>query len=174
MGRLFDSKAEGDKAEAARLHRAGVKQRADEVDRILSEEGMLDAAATKLGSMLTSSAPQAVQSVEAIHYTSFRRPGSKWVIEHAKVGPDYVFQLFPLKAPGIPWQDIITILIAAMDVIFPRSVKITYIPPNDAYQVKYFTIKVEGVVGLPGWEVACKERALLGLAAVDAWSRPAS
>ena len=173
MSRLFDSKAEGDKAEAARLHRAGVKHRAEEVDRILQEEGMLNTTADKLGAILSASRPLESQSVEAIHYASFRKPGSKWALEHAKVGPDYMFQMFPLKAPAIPWQDVIVILIAAMDVIFPRSVKITYIPPNDTYKVTFFTIKVENVVGLPGWEVACKERALQGLAAVDAWTRPA-
>lgn len=174
MARLFDSTVENKKAESSRRSRDESRQRAEEVDRILKEEGLLNDSESKLGNILGAGAASAAaggQTVEAIRYEHYRKPGSRWAIEHAKVGSDYVFQLFPLKPPAVPWQDVMLVLIAIMDVIYPRSVKLDYIPPNDTYQVKFYTIKVNNVVGLPGWEVACKERALHGLSAADVWSR---
>jgi hypothetical protein len=61
-------------------------------------------------------------------------------------------------------------LIAALDAIFPRSVQIKYAPPSEKFQLKYYTIRVEHVTGLPGWEDAAKRRALHSLSAVDAWT----
>lgn len=173
MGRLFDVGEERTKAEDAKRRRDEVRQRAAEVDRILQEEGFLNQTADKVTEALSSQKEQASLSVEAIRYASFRKPGSKWLIEHAKVGDDYVFQLFPLKPPTLVWQDVVATFIAVMDVIYPRSVEIFYARPDEQFQVKFYTIRVANVIGLPGWETACKERALNGLAAADVWARPA-
>jgi hypothetical protein len=167
MTRLFDAGAEMKEASLARASREAVKQRADEVTRLLEEELQLDDASKKLGENLAATAT----SVQPIHYHQFRGRGSKWMIEHARAGDDYMYQLFPLKPPAIAWADIITMFIAVMDAIFPRSVHIHYVPPNDNFQIKFYTIKLENIAVLPGWETPCKERALHGLANVDAWSR---
>ena len=162
--KLFDSGFEDRKAAAARLGRDEVRQRAEAVERVLAEEKSLDAATNKLGAQLA-----AVTTVQAIRYDSFRPPGSKWLIEHGQAGEDYFFQVFPLRPTKVALKDVIGAMIVAMEVVFPRSVQIYYKPPNDGLQVKFFTIKVEKVVGLPGWEKACKERALHGLVEIQAW-----
>jgi hypothetical protein len=167
VGRLFDSGAETRKADAAREARAEVRRRAREAEEAIREIEELDEASAKLGETLA-----AAQAVQPIVYATFRRPGTRWSIEHARVGDDYVYQLFPLKPEVLDWQDVVAQMITAMDVIFPRSVKIRYVPPNQAFKVKFYTIRVTGVVGQPGWEKACRERALNGLSAVDAWTVP--
>lgn len=167
MGRLFDSGADRRASETARKSKDEVRKRALEVERILEEEKLVDAAGDELGQKLA--AGRSMQAVQPIRYESFRQAGTKWMLEHAQDGEDYVIQMFPLKPPLIPWQDVVTMLIAAMDVIFPRSVQIKYVPPNETYEVKFYTIRILKVVGLPGWEKACKDRALNGLAAVEAW-----
>ena len=60
-------------------------------------------------------------------------------------------------------------MIATMDSIFPRDVRIVYRLPQEEYQIKFYTLTVEKVVGQPGWERACRDRALNGLAALDVW-----
>ena len=109
------------------------------------------------------------QAVQPIRYRAYRARGSKWNIEHALVGEDYVYQLFPLRPMRIDWKSVIAQFIAAMDAIFPRSVEIKYTPPSERFELKYFTIRVEGVARLPGWENAVEGRALPALSAVDAW-----
>jgi hypothetical protein len=163
MNRLFDANAKAQKDAGARRSREEVRQRAEAVDKALAEAGLLDDADKRLQAKLS-------QSVQPIVYASFRVPGSKWRLEHARAGDDYVIQLFPLKPPRLVWQDVVLAIIATMDTIFPRNIKITYRPPREDYQIKYYTITVEKVVGQPGWERACKERALRGLAAIDVWS----
>jgi len=165
MGILFNASEEADKASRVRRERAEVRRRAEEADAALQEFKELDARSAELGKTLA----QAQAAVEAITYESYRRPGSRWMIEHAKVGNDYVYQLFPLRPISIAWQDVIALMIVAMDVIFPRSIEIHYAPPNETYQLKFYTIRVHGVVGKPGWTQACRERALLGLSCVEAW-----
>lgn len=163
MSRLFDATAKAQKDAGARRSREEVRQRAEAVDQALAAEGMLDDADKRLKVKLS-------QSVQPVVYESFRVPGSKWRIEHARADNDYVIQMFPLKPPRLVWQDVVLAIIATMDSIFPRNIKITYRPPREDYQIKYYTITVEKVVGQPGWERACKERALRGLSAIDVWS----
>jgi hypothetical protein len=164
MSRLFDAKADQQKADAAQKRANEARRRAAEFDQALEEAG-IDAKADELGKQLAAAAP----AVQAIRYSKFRLPGSKWVIEHAQVGNDYTYQAFPLKPPSTPWPDVISAMIAAMDVIFPRSIQIKYTPPDETYQLKFYTIRVTNVVGLPGWQEACHERALHGLATIDVW-----
>ena len=166
MSRLFDSNAEAKRIAEAKEGKDSVRRRAEEIDRMLKDELELDEATSKLGQRLAQSAPMGVQ---AIHYKDFRMPGSRWMIEHAVVGQDYVYQMFPLRPILTDWRDTIVLMIAAMDAVFPRSIKIQYSPPNDRYQIKYFTIRAEGVVGQPGWEDACGKRALKALASSPAW-----
>jgi hypothetical protein len=165
MGRLFDSNASAVKAAEARENKESVRRRAEEIDKLLREELELNEETSKLEVRLQSR-PMGVQ---AVVYKDFRLPGSKWMIEHAIVGDDYVYQMFPLRPIQADWRDTVVLLIAAMDAVFPRSIKIQYSPPNERYQVKYFTIRAEKVVGQPGWEEACEKRALKSLAGVPAW-----
>ena len=125
------------------------------------EAAALDDNARKLGELLGAS-----RSVRPIEYTRERR--GRWLVEHGRAGDDYVFQLHPLKAPTRPWQDVVTGFIAAMDATFPRIVPIHYRRPDEEWQVKFFTVKAEGVCRLPGWERAV-EKAIDALAAVNAW-----
>lgn len=164
MGRLFDAGKEEREAADQRTRNETVRARAAAVEAALREREELDEASKKIGAQLAEA-----QAVQPIVYTTFRKPGSKWLIEHARVGDDYVYQLFPLKPPKLHWKDAITQMIGAMDVIFPRTLKITYTPPNESYQVKFYTIRVEKVAGVPGWEAAVGERTLNALAGIDAW-----
>jgi hypothetical protein len=164
MGRLFDAGEEDKKVADQRARNEDARARAAAVEEALRETDQLDEASKRLGAQLADA-----QAVQPIVYQTYRKPGMKWLIEHAQVGEDYVFQLFPLKPPKLNWKDIITMMIGAMDVVFPRTIKITYKPPNEGFQVKFYTIRAEKVVGVPGWESAVGERALRGLASIDAW-----
>lgn len=166
MGRMFDSGAAAKEAKEARERKDGVKQRAAEIDKLLQEELELDKVSAELGQKIAQTKALGVQ---AVVYKDYRQPGSKWMIEHAIVGDDYIYQMFPLRPIQADWRDTIVLLLAAMDSVFPRSMQIKYAPPNDRYQIKCFTIRVEKVVGKPGWEDACGERALKALAGVQAW-----
>ena len=164
MTRLFDAaQAKRDAAEARRA-RDEVRRRAEEAEEAIKENLELDEASQKLGEKLAGA-----QAVQPIRYRAYRARGSKWNIEHALVGEDYVYQLFPLRPMRIDWKSVIAQFIAAMDAIFPRSVEIKYTPPSQQFELKYFTIRVEGVARLPGWENAVEGRALPALSAVDAW-----
>lgn len=165
MSRLFDAGARERKTSDERRSRDEVRRRADEIDRVLQETQLVDAAADKMAAKLRAQQT----SVQSVVYASYREPGSKWTIEHARAGDDYIFQLFPLKPPKIEWNEVIVAMIATMDSIFPRSLKIVYRPPREDYQIQFFTVTVEKVVGQPGWERACKERALRGLSQINAW-----
>jgi len=165
MSRLFDAGARERKTSDERRSRDDVRRRAEEIDRVLQETQLVDAAADKMAARLRTQQT----SVQSVVYASYRVPGSKWTIEHARAGDDYIFQLFPLKPPKIEWNDVILAMIATMDSIFPRSMKIVYRPPREDYKIQFFTVTVEKVVGQPGWERACKERALHGLSQINAW-----
>lgn len=166
MSRLFDADAAAKKAISDRARQAEVKRRADEIQQLLNDELELDKAGAALGDRLAQSQPMGVQ---AIHYKAYRQAGSKWMIEHTIVGDTYVYQMFPLRPIRADWRDTIVLLIAAMDQVFPRSTQINYVPPNDRYQIKCFTVRVEHIVGKPGWQDACEHRTLKALAGVPAW-----
>jgi len=162
--RLFDSNAVAVKVATAKDQRESVRRRAEQAEQVMREELELDDATIKLGERLQGDS----MGVQAIHYKDFRLPGSKWMIEHAIAGRDYVYQLFPLRPTTADWRDTIALLITAMDSIFPRSTKIVYSPPNERFQIRFFTIKVENILDQPGWEDACQARCLRALAAVQA------
>lgn len=164
MSRLFDSSRESHKEEEARSRQEEVRKRAAEAEKLIMEHQELDDQSRRIRDQLAST-----QAVKPIVYKEFRRPGSKWMIEHARDGEDYIYQLFPLKPPRFETSDVLQLLIIAMDVVFPRSVRIDYVPPNELYKAKMFTIKVRGVTRLPGWEDACLSKALNSLCAVEAW-----
>jgi len=165
MTRLFDSEKERKEQEGIKRARSNVRARAEAADAAIHEQLELDRQSDHIEGVKMGQA----QSVSAIYYKSYRKIGTKWKIEHAVDGPDYIYQLFPLKPTKFPWQDVIPLFIGAMDAIFPRSVDIRYVPPREDYQIKFYTVKVENVVGKPGWEKACLERALESLASVEAW-----
>jgi hypothetical protein len=169
MTRLFDAGEKARKASDDRRSREEVRRRAEEVDRLLTETQLNDAAADKMAQRLQA----ASTTVQSVVYASYREPGSKWTIEHARAGDDYIYQLVPLRSLKVEWGEVIAAMIATMDSIFPRSLKIVYRPPREDYQIQFFTVTVEKVVGQPGWERACKERALHGLAQINAWPAPA-
>jgi len=166
--RLFDSGAAAQQAAGGKQSRESIKQRAAEIDKLLKDELELDQATSALGSKLAESAE--AMGITAIRYKEYRERGSKWMIEHTRDGADYIYQMFPLRPLTADWRDTIILLIAAMDSVFPRSVQIKYMPPNEKYQIKYFTIRLVKAATLPGWEDACGRRGLSALAAVAAWS----
>ena len=163
MSRLFDSGAEEKKAAAVRDERERVRRRAQEADEALRELEETDEASRRLGASLAEA-----RGVSAIVYQEYRKPGCKWMIEHSAAGKDYMFQLHPLRPPGIGVRDVLTLAIAAMDVIFPRSQEIFYAPPSTQFKLQFYTVKVQDLVGKPGWQGAV-ERALEGLAGIAAW-----
>lgn len=166
MSRLFDSGAAARAAAEARERKDGVRRRAEEIEKLLQDELELDKASSELGAKLA----QRSMGVQAVSYQSHRQPGSRWMIEHSVVGDDYVYQVFPLRPIQADWRDTIVLILNAMDGVFPRSMQIRYAPPNDRYQIRCFTVRVEKVVGKPGWEDACRDRALRALSGVQAWS----
>lgn len=165
MGRLFDSGRRSREARESRQSREDIRRRAEEAEEAIKQSLELDEASNQLGAKLAQT-----QTVRAVEYKAYRERGSKWNIEHAQVGPDYVYQLFPLKPPSMSWKDVIFQFVSAMDAIFPRSIEIRYVPPSERFQLKYYTIRVEAVTSLPGWENATQGRALRSLSAVDAWA----
>ena len=167
MTRLFDSQGEARAENDARRAREESKRRALEAEEAMKDMKDTDAASERLRQTLSKA-----QTIAPIRYEEYRPRGSKWMIEHSRVGDDYILQLHPLKPPKIETQDILALAITAMDVIFPRSLKIQYIPPSVQYQLKFYTIKVNKLVGLPGWNDAI-ERALRSLSSIDAWPKPA-
>jgi hypothetical protein len=159
MSRLFDAgtQASGDAAKQE------VKRRAKEAAQAVLEAEELDAASAKLQARLKNA-----ESVSPIVYRSYRKPGGKWNIEYATDGNDFIYQAIPLKPLRLVTPDILALMIQLMDGIFPSSVHIIYRPPSEQFSIKYFTIRVTKVVGLPGWKAAV-ERALHGLAEIPAW-----
>jgi len=166
MGRLFDSESEKKAVVAARQSREETRRRAEEVEEALADLNETDRASIDLSETLAKS-----QSIRAIVYKEYRETGGKWMIEHSEDGPDYILQIHPIRPAKLPWADVIPMMIEAMDEIFPRSVKIIYVPPSQKYKLQFYTLKIEKLVGLPGWREAI-DRALAGLSAVDAWPRP--
>jgi hypothetical protein len=164
MTRLFDAAQAKRDATEARRAREEVRRRAEEAEGAIKENLELDEASQKLGEKLAGA-----RAVQPITYKAYRPSGSKWSIEHALVGEDYVFQLFPLRPPRLDWKTVCLLFANAMDAIFPRSVEIYYTPPSQRFELKYYTIRLEGVARLPGWKSAVEDRALRALAAVDAW-----
>jgi hypothetical protein len=167
MSRLFDAGTTEAKrptgAQAGARDRGVVaRERAELADKAMRAQGITTA------DEFTALAGGAA-SVQPIHYESFRRPGFRWTIEHAQVGPDYVFQVFPIRPTVAQWPDVVVAMIAVMDGIFPRTLHIDYKHPDPTFKVTFYTIRVRGVVGMPGWEIACRERALNGLVGIDAW-----
>ena len=163
--RLFDATEESRRSKQERRDREETKKRAAEAEEALREYQELDEASRRLGQVLAKQ-----QAVAPIVYREHRARGSKWLIEHSAVGDDYVFQLHPLKPPTAQTPDILTAAIGVMDTIYPRSLQIRYVPPHPNYQVKFYTVRVEKLVGKPGWERAV-ERSLEGLSRLDVWSR---
>lgn len=161
MTRLFDATG----ARKSKDAQDEVKRRAAEADKALAEIEDLDEASQKLKAQLA----KASSAVTPIRYAEYRAPGSKWHIEHARVGDDYIFQMFPLKKPSYAWQDIVTLMVGAMDVIFPPSIHIHYVPPTENEFRPFYTIKVSDVVATPGWDDGIRDRTLRSLAAVPAW-----
>ena len=164
MTRLFDAGKEERQAEDARRHRAEVKERVKQAEILARELEAEDKATEKLRETLSQQ-----QAVHPVRYSEYRKRGSKWMIEHARAGDDYVYQLFPLKPPAIAWQDVALLVIAALDVIFPEDVHKVIKPPSQEFKVQYYTITIKDVCKLPGWEGACVDRALPALAEVNGW-----
>lgn len=162
--RLFDGNAAATVSAKATQNRVDVRRRAEEVDDLLSSYEENDEKSKAMASMLGQ-----VESVVAISYKTYREVGSKWVIEHAVDGDDYVYQVFPIKEPALDWQGVFKGLVAALDVIFPKSLRIDYSPPNEQFNIRSWTIRLNGVTKLPGWQKACTEQALKNLSWVEAW-----
>lgn len=158
MTRLFDSGSARKEAENKKRSREEVKARAEAADAAIAAELELDEESNALGAKLAQA-----QTITAIRYSSYRQPGSRWRIEHAVEGTDYIYQLFSLKPQKTDWQDTLTLMISVMDAIFPRTMEIIYSPPRPDYEIQFYTIRVKGPVGTPGWKQACTERALRSL-----------
>ena len=163
MAKLFDTGSGSRRADVPQESPEQLKAKVDRVAQMFAKYEATSDEEKSLGQMLAS-AP----AVQSIRYETYRVPGRPWIIEHGRDGDDYVYQLFPLKQTSASWQDTIAGMIAAMDVIFPRSTQIKYAPPNPQYKADFFTVRVEAVTKLPGWESACRERALRSLVSVNA------
>lgn len=166
MDRLFDSEAEKKKTEAVRRDMGEARRRADAVADAIEDMEEADEASQSLSNLLSKH-----QGVQAIVYNEYREPGGKWLIEHSEDLDNYIFQVHPIRPTTASWQDVIPMMIAALDEIFPRSIDFTYAPPNQKYKLQFYTIKAAKLTGLPGWKGAI-ERALVALSAVDAWPAP--
>lgn len=167
MTRLFDATKERTAEDEGRRAQVEARARAEEAERAVAEFEELDEESQRLRGQLG----KAMSEVTPIRYEEFRLPGSKWHIEHAKIGDDHVYQMFPLKAPSYPWQDIITMIIGAMDVIFPPSIHIHYTPPAEGEFRPFYTIRVADVEKTPGWTELVKGRVLQALCSVPAWEK---
>lgn len=159
MGRLFETKPAGAAEDpTARLKRAQAVSAA--IDAVQT-----DGAAKALGEKLAAPA----RGVLPMKYEQVRF--GKWLIEYGRAGDDLFLQLHPLKQLVRSHGDIITAFIAVMDRIFPGSVQIYYKRPDEKWEIKFFTIRLEDVCKQPGWERA-RDRALEQLGRVNAWGAP--
>lgn len=165
--RLFDAGQEKQVTEAAKTKRDEARRRAAEFDQAAAEAGVLEGNANAVTEAFAKM-KASVESVKPIRYDSYRMPGGRMTVEHAIVGDDYMFQVFPLRPPTIAEADVLLILITAMAGIFPKSVDVYYTPPADILPQKFYTVKVAKVATLPGWEDAVG-RALASLASLDLW-----
>lgn len=163
--RLFDAAEESRRSTKERRDREETKAAAAKAEAALREYEEMDEASRRLGAVLADA-----KAVAPIIYQEYRPRGSRWLIEHSASGENYIFQVHPLKQPTHQTPDILTAMIAVMDGIYPRSIDLRYTPPNPNYQVKFFTIRAEGLVGKPGWTRAV-ERSLEELSRLDVWSR---
>lgn len=107
-------------------------------------------------------------TVQTIRYESYRRPLKKWMIEHGRLGSDYMLQLIPIKPTVTSVANILLLFITTMDAIYPKSVQIYYSKPNPGMQINFWTIKIQAVADMPGFERALA-RTLESLCDVDAW-----
>jgi len=96
MKLLFDARKDSPTSEDTEA----VRKRAKEVEENFRDMEETDEASNDLSRRLASA-----QTVQTIQYKRYRRPGSKWQIEHGRIGDDYIFQSFPLKPPTTSWQD---------------------------------------------------------------------
>ena len=108
--------------------------------------------------------PQGMSAAQ-IKYERYDAPGSAFAIDHGPSGTDYIFQLLPKQPLKSKKADVVTKLIAVMDTIYPRSVSLTYIPPNERLEVTFYTVKVSSLTSKPGWKRAVK-KTLMKLSAV--------
>ena len=164
MPRLFDAGKKKKAAETAFDQRAEIRKRAEYAEALAAEIEETDEASGKLREKLSQA-----QSVQTIHYEEYRRPGSKWMLEHGRDGDDYIIQAFPLKAPAVEWPDVAVRMVEALDEIMPSEIVKEFRPPNSEYQIKFFTLRFVDICTTPGWKNACQVRALEALSYVDAW-----
>ena len=158
MSRLFDTKRSDEPSSAS-----GVRERAEAFDKAFADDEELDEESRRLSERLKDAS-----AVSPIRYERHRKPGTRWLIEHARVANDYVFQLHPLRPIQVPSSDVIAALIATMDQVYPRSIQIFYRPPNDQLGVNFYTVTAQGAAGVPGWEEASR-RALDALSDINVW-----
>ena len=171
MARLFDEKRRQQAERTVRTTREEALKRAAEVDALLAEYEEDDAISKGLSEQLAESREKMPGgSIKAIIYREHRKSGSKWMIEHSVDGPDYIFQVHPIRPVTIGWQDIMLMMIAAVDKVVPRTMQCRYIRPSEQYKLQFYTIKVEKLAGVPGWTKAV-ERILEGLSDVEAWPK---
>lgn len=164
MTRLFDGNREAKAAAAERDEKDAVRRRVEEAEEILKSYEETDAASKKM-----AEAMGAASTVTSIVYKTYRAPGSKWVIEHAEDGEDYVYQLFPLREPAHDWTAVVPMIAIAVSVVFPDTFRVEHTPPNDQYGIKFYTVKIRGVVNTPGWKRACTEQAPRAFSSIEAW-----
>jgi hypothetical protein len=167
MARLFDSDEETKAHDAAREAQRAARKRGDEAEEALKDYEETDARSIALSEALSKTRA----GVVPIHYLEHREPGGKWMIEHSPVGDDYVLQLHPLRPTKMTWQDVLLMMIAAVDVIYPDYVRKDWAPPNESYKLKFYTLTLRKVARLPGLPGAI-DRTLASLSAVDAWPTP--
>lgn len=161
MKLLFHAKEEESKAAEAR---AEARKRAADFDKVMQDFEETEKESRELASQLSG---QSV--VQAVRYRKYKRPGSKWMIEHGRVGDDYIFQVFPSKPTVAPWQDIIAWMIVALDAIFPPTIDVTLKPPDPTLKLPFYTIRMTNVTKVPGWQEACEIRANRALSDINAW-----
>ena len=163
---LFDAGQQNEESS----RKKALEHRQKELERTLAELKETDEASSRLGKALGGHA-----SIQAVRYQTTRRKGSKWQLEHAAVGSDYVIQCFALKPTTMNWRDVLSHMIMAIDRVFPRSVEVFYRPPSaeamgdtSPLATRFYTIRLKNVVELPGFERA-KEKTLEGLLDIAAW-----
>lgn len=163
MGKLFSTTST---AVLTKEQKTEQRQRALEAARLIDEarldEGIADELQGKVEKL------KQTMTVQTIAYKSYRAAGKRWMIEHGRLGDDYMLQLIPLKPTVTAPNNILLLLITAMDTIYPKSVQIYYSKPKPSMQISFWTIRIADVAEMPGFERAIG-RTLSGLCDVDAW-----
>ena len=173
--RLFSSaKQPAPAAPAVRVGSLAEVELPPELAELLRATGDRDPKAKAFGDKLSARGGGGAAISTPTYETVPAPAGSLWKIEFTRDADEIVIQMIPLREALVPWQAVIPQMIGVIDPAVPRSVEVKYLPPArvmNQVTLNIYTIRLSGLVVLPGWEGVLRGKVLPGLYAVNAWKQ---